>query len=141
MGNEKVNAINEGAIDWKEFVSKNGKKYEVGYLKGELREEEKAGTVSDKQDFGIGVNWPVGDSSWKPTDTNTNNTAAISRYSLYEQDGSTYKYILYFSNSEHYDYYFYDQTGDSYRVNTFVNRDHYVRYNSNAPSIVFITGS
>ncbi|PPU73626.1 hypothetical protein XcuCFBP2542_16380 [Xanthomonas cucurbitae] len=97
--------------------------------------------VQGKRDFGIDVNWPLTDNAWTDTNQDVKSTAAISRYALGPNGGGTWAYILHFSNTEHYNYYFSDKTGDGYQVNTFRNGDHYVRYNSSDPAITFIKGS
>jgi hypothetical protein len=136
----KVN-IDEKSIFWKECMSEKGKKYEVGYLiQEDLLEADKLMEEAGKKDFGITVNWPVEDITWKNTTSEIERRAAITRYALYKYDGF-YKYQLYFTNKEHYNYYFYDETGDMYQVNTFRNGDHFVRFNSDEPRIVYVTGS
>lgn len=132
--------LDESNIDWKTFTTEKGHKFEVGFPTGAVQQEQTQDAALTKTDFGISVIWPVGDSSWKNTDSNTRTTAAITRYTLYQYDGF-YKYMLYFTNTEHYDYYFYDETGDRYEVNTYRNGDHYVRYDSNKPEIIYIKGS
>lgn len=136
VSDERVVDVEELRIHWHEFASRHGQKFEVGYLdEGDaLAHDER------KTPFGIGVSWPVGDSRWKATTSVVKQRAAITRYALYQTSGQ-YQYILYFTNTEHYNYYFYDETGDYYQCNTFRNGDHWVRYNSNMPDIVYITGS
>jgi hypothetical protein len=134
--------VDEKDIYWKEKRTESGKKYEVGYLKSNIVfENDEASRLGDKKDFGIGVNWPIGEANWNYTDSNIRSRAAITRYCLYNQQGETYQYRLIFTNTEHYDYYFYDETGDRYEVDTFRNGDHFVRYNSENPDIVYIKGS
>ncbi|TFY64822.1 hypothetical protein EVG20_g5824 [Dentipellis fragilis] len=55
-------------------------------------------------------------------------------------NGTQWKYILNFTNTYKFDYYFYDETGDNYHVNTYRRGDHYVRFNSDKPKIIFIRG-
>lgn len=139
MTGETVHPVDDDAIDWREHTSKLGRKYEVGYPK-DLHERAPLGAELTKTNFGISVNWPVSDSSWKNTDAAVQSRAAITRYALWKYDG-LYTYKLMFTNTEHYNYYFYDETGDSYQVNTYRNGDHYVRYGSDSPNIVYISGS
>jgi hypothetical protein len=135
--------LNEEAITWEEFESEKGKKYQVGYLeKNEVNGEDPEKKLMDKKNFGIAVSWPVTiNSDWILTSGDVKSRAAITQYALYKYNGSTYDYKLYFTNTEHYNYLFYDETGDSYRVNTYRNGDHFVRYNSEEPKIVYIKGS
>lgn len=142
MSNKTINDIDENSIRWEKFKSKKGEKYEVGYLKESNLSEEKKAEILTKSDFGIAVSWPVGDKTWKSPNPDTQNIAAITNYTLCQQDkGEYYQYILWFINTEHYNYYFYDETGDYYQVNTFRNGQHYVRYNSLKPNIAYISGS
>jgi len=142
MKKNSIAFVDESTIIWKEFISKNGNKYEVGYLKKLNLEDDAASNKGlGKSDFGICVSWPVGTDRYKNTTPKVDSVASISRYALYDQNGTIYKYILYFTNSQRYNYYFYDETGDHYQVNTFRDGNHYVRFNSNKPNITFFSGS
>ncbi|KAK4504830.1 hypothetical protein PRZ48_002792 [Zasmidium cellare] len=127
----------KGTIHWEQSNSLNGHAFEIGYIS-----DSPPSTLS-KTNFGIAVDWPVSSShDWHSVTDDVKARAAITQYALYQQDeGSKYKYILYFTNYEHYDYYFYDETGDRYEVNTYRNGDHYVRFNSERPKIAYVTGS
>jgi hypothetical protein len=166
MSDEALKQPVPSDIQWEPFTTAKGRKYEVGRSQGgsapanALGAANASGAVNasglanvlaaeavaapiaagGKRDFGIAVSWAVGDTQWKNTSPDVRERSAITRYKLYEYDGS-WKYMLEFSNEEHYDYYFYDETGDKYEVNTFRNGDHYVRYDSDQPNIVFISGS
>lgn len=59
------------------------------------------------------------------------------RYIFYD---AFYRYKLYFTNTKHYSYKFFDETGDSYSVNTYRAGDHFVRFDSDKPKIVYISG-
>lgn len=97
--------------------------------------------VKGKTDFGIPVNWPVGSDVWSPTTTDIRNVSGISEYKLYKQGPGFYDYRLEIQNTQTYNYHFYDETGDSYQINTYRRGIHYVRYDSDHPTVVFITGS
>ena len=86
------------------------------------------------------VRWPVAD-KWVDLPREQEKLSGIDRYKLEKQSGSVYDYRLSFVNNQTYDYHFYDETGDSYRVNTYSVGEHYVRYNSKKPTILFVTGS
>lgn len=134
---ETTEIIDNKTIRWEEFKTPKGEKYEVGYP---INEDSTEQVLGSKKDFGISVNWPVGTDRFKNTTPKVKEKAAITEYKLYEYNGF-YKYKLEFVNTEHYNYHFYDETGDSYQVNTFTNGTHYVRYDSKNPDIVFIKGS
>ncbi|WP_272513967.1 hypothetical protein [Bacillus cereus] len=136
-----MNNFDENDIIWEEFETKSGKKYRVGYQKEESLKKENFEGGLKRVPFDINVNWPVTESTaWIDTSSEVREKAAIWRYKLYKTDDYIYKYKLWFTNSDHYDYVFYDESGDSYNVNTFLNRDHYVEYNSDYPNIIRITG-
>ena len=125
-------------IIWEEMVSSKGNKYYVGHIEEDVPATEDA---SNKLDFGITCDWyPSEIENWKNTSADFARITGISSYSVNRHDGM-YAYIINFENTQHYDYHFYDETGDSYRCNTYINRKHYVRYNSSKPRIVYITGS
>ncbi|MGB8842679.1 MAG: hypothetical protein WCC64_16590 [Aliidongia sp.] len=141
MESENNFRINDDDIVWETFKSAKGKEYQVGYSKHLDKDAgENNSLESAKKSFGIDVNWQVGDKNWKNADPHVVNTAAITRYRVYAQQG-IYDYIIEFTNRVNYDYYFYDRTGDHYRCNCHFNRDHYVKYNSHNPDIIKITGS
>ncbi|CAB5362292.1 unnamed protein product [Rhizophagus irregularis] len=93
----------------------------------------------NKQDFGICVDWKVQENnSWVDTTADVKKTAGILQYKLFGNGG---KYRLEFTNTVTYNYYFSDETGDRYQVNTYLTGNHYVEYSSSKPNIVFISGS
>lgn len=128
-----------------EGVSEKGQKYEV--VSEEAETETEASTeelLKAKAPFDVKVSWSVGAAGeWIETSDEIRKQTGITRYCLCKQDDPTshYQYILYIQNTEHYCYYFYDQTDDSYKLDTFRNGQHYVRYNSKQPTIVRIKGS
>ena len=129
----------DSSIEWETATSKNGVSFRVGKEKTQGKDVAPA----SGKPFSIDVNWPVGN-GWVMTTDEVRTTAGITQYNLSEipEDvGSDYQYILKFNNTDTYDYYFYDETNDSYEVNTFTTRTHYVQYNSEKPTIVRITGS
>lgn len=138
MEENKKLGVDDSRILWQEFESANGKTFKVGYLD---TEDEKMDTESlGKEDFGIAVTWDVADAVWKKTDDNVRAVSAITRYKLHRHDGGGYSYCLEFTNEAHYNYQFVDKTGDTYRVNTYINRDHYLLYNSGKPEIICVKG-
>ena len=135
----------ENQIVWKDLRNGNGNQYQVGYVLGHDASGERefeANRKSKKKRFGAGVTWVVGTDDFKSVGEPTYTRAAISKYALYDQDGSSYQYRLKFININgvHYDYYFYDETGDYYRVDTLADGEHFVRYNSSMPNIAYILG-
>ncbi|KAI0669103.1 hypothetical protein C8Q78DRAFT_231108 [Trametes maxima] len=97
--------------------------------------------------FSIGVHWPVAHAGawdeWKPTSAEVNRTARIPRYNLYKYGtpSDNWTYMLQFSNADTYRYHFRDAEGDTYTVDTWRNGDHYLRFNSSAPTIVNVSGN
>ncbi|WHF27638.1 hypothetical protein QJS65_02990 [Bacillus altitudinis] len=137
---------NEQNIIWKEYENENGGIYRVGYVEDEPLDDETQNRVSNKKSFSISVNWPVKNSTVQKTSNEVKQTAAITEYALYDHNPyhsprKIFKYRLIITNTEHYDYYFKDESGDNYELNTFWNRTHYLEYNSEAPNIIRIEGS
>ena len=94
-----------------------------------------------KKDFGIVVDWPLGSNEWKETTPEVRSLAGISRYKFHSSSHPLYDYVLEITNTENYNYFFYDKTGDYYKINTYSNNDHLVRFSSHSSTISFITGS
>ncbi|EUC56774.1 hypothetical protein RSOL_196130, partial [Rhizoctonia solani AG-3 Rhs1AP] len=139
---------NSPYIQWRKATTARGKKFEIGFLPNDTpkpKPKPKPTYPLTLPDFGIDMHWDVdrngGEDNWKPTKPEIRDRAAITRYNLYDQKGETYRYILQFTNTAHYDYYFFDESGDSYENNTYRNGDHFVRYNSDRPTIIYIKGS
>ena len=130
-----VSALDQTCVHWEPVTSNHGKPFEIGkpVLKNDI-------AVMAKQPFGIVVDWPVGDTTWKYLSDAVAATTGITRYRLYPSTGDSNLYELDFTNTEHYNYQFWDLTGDYYGVNTFLNSDHYVKYSSKLPRIVYIRG-
>jgi hypothetical protein len=130
---------NDPNIVWEKRISANGKEYSIGYHK----DAEKLDTSLEKTPFNTTANWPPVFSSapWIVQTSAFIGLTGISRYALDQRSASLYTYKLHFTNQVHYDYYFTDNSGDIYECNTFRNGDHYVRYNSDSPTIINISGS
>lgn len=138
MSNETINSIDENSIFWKEFKTKKGVKYEVGYLKESDLSEEKESEILKKNGYGVSVYWPVGDKNWKDTDSDVQSKVAIRKYRLYGISGP-YNYRLDFINTKKYTYHFHDEAGNSYYYPTYkTEKAHCVRYNSDKPTIIYI---
>jgi hypothetical protein len=137
---EATGGVDEGTVHWNRLTSKNGVDYEVGYLEeqGSLDEE---GPKDGMTDFGISVQWaPMSDEVWVDASADVKSRAAITKYSLSSIKDGFYEYKLCFVNTENYHYYFHDETGDEYSVNTYRKGDHFLRYRSKMPTIVYIHG-
>jgi len=85
------------------------------------------------------IQWPVA-SKWVDTTEDVKNEAAISQYRLGLSSSVMFKYVLDFTNLRSYNYQFYDESGDDYNVNAVTVGDHYFRYNSDAPTIIRVSG-
>ncbi|KAH9960321.1 hypothetical protein BC827DRAFT_1155879 [Russula dissimulans] len=137
-------------IEWTEATSKNG----VPFLVGVRRTEVKGApffcppSLRDHRDdfkrpraldtYECGVNWPVGNESWKQTSAGPLHTNFISKYSLYESSVPFFDYRLdiYHVSDHKVKYTFHDQTGDHYTLHVYLVGKHYVLYNSDRPTIV-----
>ena len=101
-------------------------------------------SASDKTEFGVPVLWEVQDSDdWNPTNREVKNTSGITQYYVQRHstkaDG-TVSCTLHITNTKNYGYHFHDETGDSYWLSTWLNRNHTLDYESKKPNIVFVTG-
>ncbi|PUU78396.1 hypothetical protein B9Z19DRAFT_1126820 [Tuber borchii] len=135
-------ASDDSSIEWKKATSQNGASFSVGREKTESVTEDKTEVAAmSLKGFGIVVNWPVGDSSWKDTTDEVKEVAGITRYRLWAPESFPSIYEFGFTNTINYNFSFTDETGDSYGVNTWTTGDHSVKYNSEKPTIVFISGT
>ena len=133
-------ASDDGSIEWKTATSQNGVPFSVGREKIESVTEEKAEAAAKSlKDFGIVVNWPVGDRSWKDTTDEVKKVTGITRYRLWAVESFPSRYELDFTNTIPYSFSFSDETGDRYQVNTWTAGNHSVQYSSEKPTIVFIS--
>ncbi|GJE85920.1 hypothetical protein PsYK624_020000 [Phanerochaete sordida] len=125
-------------IRWMRATSRKGIEYEIGVP---VKAANDVGEPhSHGPDFGMTVLWSVAN-TWIDLPRDQMVKSGIERYNLSTQSGSFYDYRLTFANNQTYDFHFWDETGDSYRVNTFSIGEHYVRFNSDKPTIVYVTGS
>lgn len=96
-------------------------------------------TVANPEDHGwIPVNWPVGDDKWIDTDQSVKDEG-ISRYCLYfNGHPNVDSYTLEFTNTKGWSFHFIDDTKDVYSIDTVWNSDHWLKYNSEQPTIKFV---
>ncbi|KAL9100766.1 MAG: hypothetical protein Q9163_003898 [Psora crenata] len=100
------------------------------------------GRVGSKANFHVSVTWPLRGDDWIDTPQDIRVKTAIWRYKLHTSSNPFFDYVLEISiTDDHYNYYFGDETGDSYNLNTWVAGDHLVHFNSKNPTIVSIAGS
>ena len=109
---------------------------ELEELRGGLDEEREAREQQEENSEWKAVHWPVGSTNWKTTDDTSR--LLISRYRLYANNGFIWDYKLEFTNTGGSDFEFMDETGDVYNVFAILDGDHYVRYNSEMPTIVAV---
>ncbi|GJE85921.1 hypothetical protein PsYK624_020010 [Phanerochaete sordida] len=128
-------------IQWTKGSSRKGVEFEIG-----VRAEAAAAggdapaPQSHGDDFGMKVQWPV-ENKWVDLPRDQEKMSGIDRVNVSTQSGSVYDYRFSFVNNQTYDYHFHDETGDSYRVNTYSVGEHFFRFNSKKPTIVYVTGS
>ena len=145
---DQLSPFDDSSIQWETVTRKDGVPYKVGRKKIDCAEEENvvaAKVGKAKENFGIDVNWPVNNSSWVDVPENVATITGIRKYKLWKCNAINGNYCLQIYNDVthdySYDYCFYDETGDGYSLNTYLNREHYVQYDSTKPTILFITGS
>ncbi|KAK3936915.1 hypothetical protein QBC46DRAFT_357063 [Diplogelasinospora grovesii] len=145
----QVFSLDDSRIKWREAKSDQGATYQIGTLLADedatkqletpLGADTNPGTKTSLEENLTGTKslalfniekdctnfkWEVGDSSWKDTSQHVKDTVDITQYCLTENDS--------------WDYRFFDETNDGYYIDTFVKGDHWVKYNSDKPSIVKI---
>lgn len=128
----------DGSLVVTASASGHGNRYEVG--RPNYRDEKP--TLALKP-FDVDVDWvPVADwaCDWIATSEYFRLQTAITRYALCKGDYGIYSYKLWITNEENYNYHFYDYN-DNYQINTYAKGDHFVRYNSDYPTIIRVTGS
>ena len=135
-------AIDQGAIEWRQARSKKGVVFEIGVAKnatGGAAKSEVTQTAADIQpryDAHILVNWPVTGDTWVPTLPGSQVESYISRYMLTTSTWlPIYDWKLEFTNIVNGRFQFIDETEDEYQVDCERIGDHYVRYNSERPTI------
>jgi len=144
---DRVSHIDNHGIEWTKATSKNGVPFEVGFV-GIKKTDSKVTVKDNREDFTratsphFPINWPVGDDTWKWTSGELNRDW-ISRYKLHDNRPSIYDYRLDITSvaSRSVTYVFTDETFDSYSFKVNSEGDHYVRYNSDRPTIVGVNVS
>ncbi|KAF6764322.1 hypothetical protein DFP72DRAFT_420316 [Ephemerocybe angulata] len=158
---ESVVALNTIPADsddivWREAVSAKGETFQIGSrapagsndvelaarAQGIADGGPTASFSSDSTDSNVwSVGWPVGDGNWKWPGKKIFDELDIARYCHKKNPGklNVYDYILYVNTNATRQYYFRDESGDSYGLWCYVETDHYVRFNSKRPTIVQIT--
>ena len=123
-------------IVWTTATSTNGHEFEVGSRSVDAPFEKRA----TGPPYAMNVSWPVMGDTWQPVTGEMRTHLGISQYKLYPNAGLIYKYILKINNYDTFNYFFRDEEGDSYQLNTWTKGEHYVRYNSDKPKIVYVVG-
>lgn len=146
----------ESKWQWKEFTSAKGRKYRVGVLKpANLKivdgvEEDLLAPPKHTQHRLAGeentithtlydVWWPVGDDSMKTPAQRIIDEVDIKKYCVAWNTGGWSDYFVKIENSQPWDYFFTDESGDTYTLRTYQTlTTHKVTYNSDQPTIVKI---
>lgn len=146
---EKQNETSEqDGIVWETRTSKNGKEFRVGYRETDQETENKSaeengGAKKSSSHNQRGVNWkPVKNSTkWIVQSNEFTSETAITRYNLDNRTSSikAFRYKLWITNLRNFDYFFTDESGDTYNINTFRTGDHFVEYNSDKATIKLIS--
>jgi len=139
--------LDDGSIEWKTFTKDDGTTYQVGTRKREGGARPEGARVAKEQSEpsnfrGIAVDWHLApNDDWKEATKEVKDTVSISRYYLMRLAGGLYHYELGFTNTRHWDFHFWDSVPGStpYQVDTYWNRDHWVRFKSDNPNISYIT--
>ncbi|WP_452598257.1 hypothetical protein [Pontimicrobium sp. MEBiC01747] len=136
----EANKLNENDFIWREFKSAKGHTFKVGHPKSAGYTEEtldKELNIASENSNWIAVDWRD-DNRYHDTKAEVSGRG-ISRYRLsYDSSAWFYSYKLDFTNTRGSYYEFIDATGDTYRVSTPKNGNHYVSFNSSNGTIVKI---
>lgn len=145
-------------IQWTQATSANGATYSIGQppLDVEAAKEEtmkpqgKEARSEDGPVFAMasnddpqpGVEIPcslqyTGNQQFTYTDASFRKKTNIEKWGIWRNPGDN-NYSIVFTNEAHWDYYFKDESGDTYRNNTFRNGDHSIMYHSEKPNIVSV---
>ncbi|KAF9262690.1 hypothetical protein L218DRAFT_1000569 [Marasmius fiardii PR-910] len=151
---------------WKRCKSAGGKDFEFGLKESDLKQAIEAHATkspssppiasdlqipvtaavqkaaADPEDQGwIPVNWKVGEAVWIDTDQATKDEG-VSQYQLWKStaypSSEFYAYMLWFTNTKGWCFHFLDDTHDCYNCSTIRNGEHYIKYNSDEPTIKFV---
>lgn len=133
---DQLPTFNDDSIQWMTATSKNGVPFEFGVRKDAEVPESRASGEPIESGSPIPVYWEVGNDTWKST-TGEVLGRGIRRYRLYP-NGPVYSYILEFTNTQGYSFTFWDESEDYYKVTTIINGNHYVKYNSDKPTIIYV---
>ena len=131
---------------WEKISTTGGKTFEIGRSASDGPRPD-VSIAARGVAFNLPVHWPVNpdgrcDQSWVNTSPEFANVSRLTRYNLYDytKEGGSYHWILQFTNEDSFDYYFRDEEGDVYKVSTWRKGDHYVRFDSDKPTIVNVSG-
>ncbi|MCJ1282092.1 hypothetical protein MMC26_001415 [Xylographa opegraphella] len=133
-------------VGWEELKTDEGHAYRVKATDYNIAdkptgEELNSADASGPKFKDVAVYWTVGSSGAPSVDVQ--NKTAITWYKLETAEWwSPYQYKLTINCTDHYDYYFTDESPDSYELDVWQNSgSHEVEYRSSKPTIVKISGS
>jgi len=137
---DQLPAFDESLFEWETLTSKDGKSFRVGREKTHCVKGDAIKKAPGQNQFQRDVNWPVG-GGWKHQSDAIADKTGISYVKIFDSGyGHVYRYNFQFITTDSYDYYFYDEAGDDYHVNTLRTGKHSFDYNSDKPTIVKVTG-
>lgn len=131
----------ETSFGYIQAKTERGQSYVVGYPNGQIPAAvNEDGLLTAKRAFEVDVDWHV-DGKWHQTGDGLNMKTGITSYDLGKSSSPFYDYYLEIHVRETYNYYFTDEEGDTYNLNTYVAGLHIVRFNSNKPTIKRVKGN
>jgi len=118
-------------------TSEKKREYEVGTKKSE---RAAAPAVTRGPPFTKGVNWPV-DDKWHTPPQDFIDATGITTYKVGHSKNIIYDYYIEITTNQDYNYGFTDEESDTYHLNVVdIKDDHLVRYNSDKPTIIYVSG-
>ena len=120
-------------------LSKGGNDYESGSRRSQT-DTKTVTAVSHGSPFNRSVDWPV-DDKWHNTSDDFAAETGITSYIVGNSSNPIFDYYIQFITNQDYDYFFTDESPDTYENNVSdTSEDHITRYNSDKPTIKFVTG-
>lgn len=119
--------------------SDKGVSFAIGYPSGEIP-GAMVNTESAGRPFSRDVHWKVNGEMHDTLPDGEKMMTGINSYALGNSASPFYDWFLEVHVDKTYNFWFTDEEGDTYNLNTWVQGNHIVRFNSKKPTIVHVKG-